>query len=309
MLDHRHLKEAWNKTQTDWNTNRNKTKVNTGCTKREILEEGQTVDIPAHENKGPAAHKAAGKKAEVQKQKPLPKVKEGKKLSPEQKAEMDVDNDNDIDAKDLKMLRKGKEKKVKEDTAAGAVAGATTAGEPAEANDDGGYDSDEQNQIARWAGRIGKGVQTRHGNAAKEGLKRTLESAYKKFVVGESVLGMEEEDEDMGADDDIGDVDEPEMGYDDEEAEMPEFEPEMPEMEPEVEPSVPGMGQDPIEARLAAIEARLAALETGEAGEEIGDLGDEMPADLAGLAPEEPEFDMEPAMDGEEEFEDEEETL
>ena len=211
--------------------------------------------------------------------------------------------------------RKGK-KKVKEEEAAGAVEGAVTAGSP-DVTDDGGYDSDDQKQIARYSAKVGKRKtpQTRMG----EEIHKTLNRTFNKALTSESIVFQEEGDEDMGAEDEIEDVDEPEMEMGGEDlpiGDEMEDEPLLPEPEGE---EIPEAGADSdVQARLDKIESMLQQLldiEGGEETEELSDIEGEDAADIMGdMGMEDPELEPslpvdEPVIGGEEEIEPEDEEI
>lgn len=210
-------------------------------------------------------------------------------------------------------------KKAIEDVGAGAVSGAVTAGQSSEIADDGGYDSDDQKQIARFSKKVGKKKtpQTRtppERLAAKESVRRVLDRAYQNALYSESISIGEDEDELMGAPDELEDMDEP-VG--DDEIEVSD-EPEVDlGMEPEVElpdmddtevlqlhdpelgvvdfpPELPET-EDDISTRLDRIEGMLQQL-VGEEVPEVTPVDDTM--DIAGV--EEPvgvEMEVEPIED------------
>lgn len=301
MQDHRSLKKAWQLTESNWRDSKeNVSDVNTGMTKREKMMESQKIR-EGMKSGLPKSWKGKGKKV------PGPGGKDIEVY--------DLDNPKNTKKKTKESKKKKYDDELEEEEGAVVSVGAPGS----EGGDDGGYDSDAQNNIAVNAKRLKlgkKGVQTRN-----ESVEAVLNRAFNKAIMGESIVTQEEEDEDMGMDDDMPDMDDPEGDMeepvDDMGGEAPIYDlgAEMP-MDAPVEDPVAGAGVDPIEARLAAIEARLASIESehaamgaGEAGpEEIGDLGDELPAEMGGEYDDEGDVDD---LEGDEEsdidFDDEEE--
>lgn len=220
-------------------------------------------------------------------------------------------------AREKKHYKKKNEKyKKHKDNELEEEEGATvSAGAPGSAGgDDGGYDSDAENPIAVHAKRLKLGkrnVQSRKN----ESVEQVLDRAFRNAIIGESIVAQEEDEEDMGADDEMPDMDEPEDLGGEEFGDLEGGDYEAPVDDLGAEEPVPGAGVDPVEARLAAIEARLAQIEDEhasmmggnsygdvEAGpEEISDLGDEIPDEMGG------EFDGEDLGDEESDVDEDDE--
>jgi hypothetical protein len=324
MESHRDLKKAWQLTESSWKeSTKDISNVNVGATKKEKLLESQKIREGL--KKGPSRKQQSGRKIEEKRrpkydednweddEKPRKKkFKKSQKTSPPEKK------------KDKPWRKKGK---ANEDVGAAAVSGGTVSHSApgSDVTDDGGYDSDDQANIARFSSKVGK---MRKRN---ESYRQVLDRAYNRFIIGESMAAMEDEEEDMGMDDEVPDID----GSPEED--MPDMDDFSGEYDTEYDDAGLGgdyeMGQDEfddegyedgedenLEARVQDLEARIAALEGGNGNAAIGDLGDEIPSgmeDYEDYEGDEEEYDVdydeELPDDGEDDMElpdeDEEEEL